>query len=65
MSKLRRFEDNYECGGLEFPIALDEIDIFSINILAIELGKEKLYILRKAKFDNQRRTANLLPIDQG
>ena len=32
------------------------------NILAIGGGKEKLYILRKAEFNNQRKTANLLPI---
>ena len=33
-----------------------------MNVLAIGGWKEKLYILRKAKFDNQRRTANLLSI---
>ena len=34
----------------------------SVNVLAIGGGKEKLYILRKAKFNDQRRTANLLLI---
>ena len=34
-----------------------------VNVLGIEGGKEKLYILRKAKFNGQR-LANLLLIDQ-
>ena len=36
----------------------------SVNILAIRGGKEKLYILRKAKFNNQikRRTTNFILI---
>ena len=79
-----------EMGGLEFPVAINEIDIFkqnnnvSVNVLAIESGgegggreeeclsnrreKEKLYILRKSKFNGQvtesRRTADLFLIDQ-
>ena len=66
ISKLRRFEDDYEWGGLEFSFAINKIDIFDwknifVNVLAIEGGKKKLYILRKAKFDGQR-TANLLLI---
>ena len=54
----------------EFFIAINEIDIFeskndvSVNVLATEEGKEKLYILRRAKFDNQRRTDDLLPTDK-
>ena len=34
----------------------------SVNVLAIGGGKEMLYILRKAVFDNLRRMANLLLI---
>ena len=34
-----------------------------VNVLGIEGGKEKLYILRKAKFNGQR-MASLLLIDQ-
>ena len=74
ITKLRRFEGNYEWGGLEFPIALNNIDVFkwkndvSVNVLAIGGWKEKLYILRKSKFNYQgaelRRTANLHLIDQ-
>ena len=48
-----------------FRVALYKINIFefkidaSVNVLG--LSEEKLYILRKAKFDGQR-TANLLLI---
>ena len=69
ISKLRRFEGYYDWGGLEFPIALDKIKVFeqnnnvSVNVLTGGEGNKTLYILRKAKFDNQRRTANLLLID--
>ena len=67
-SKLRRFEDDYDWRGLEFLIALDKIKVFkrnnvSVNVLTIRGGKEKLYILRKAKLDSHRKMANLLLID--
>ena len=64
ISKLRRLEGNYEWGSI--PIALDEIDIFerkndvSVNVLATGEGKEKLYVLRKSKFDCQRTTTLVL-----
>ena len=54
ISKLMRFECNYDWGGLEFPIAFNKICVFeennniSVNLLAIRGEKEKLYILRKA-----------------
>ena len=68
MSNLRGFESSYDWRGLEFPIALDKIDIFEqrktflLNVLTIEGGKKKIYIFRKAKFDVQSRTTNLLLI---
>ena len=68
ISKLRRFEGSYKWRGLEFPLPLSKIGVFkqnnnvSVNVLAIGGEKKKLYILRKAKFDNQRRTTNLLLI---
>ena len=69
ISTLRRFEGSYDWRGLEFPLPLSKICIFkqnnvSVNVLAIGGGKEKLYILRKAKSYNQRRTTNLLQIVQ-
>ena len=69
ISNLRRFEVSYDWSELTFPITLNEMDVFEwknhvfVNILGIERRKEKLYILRKAKFDGQR-MANLLLIDQ-
>ena len=47
---------------------LNQISVFkqnnniSVNVLAIGGGKEKLYILRRAKFNSRRRTTNLLLI---
>ena len=67
ISNLIRFEGSYDWRGLTFPIALDKINIFewkndvSVNVLAIA-GK-KPYILRKAKFDGQRRVNLLLIAD--
>ena len=58
ISKLSRLEGNYDWRGLEFPLPLSKIGIFqqnnnvSVNVLAIGGEKEKLCILRKAKFDN-------------
>ena len=52
---LRRFEGSYDWSELTFPITLNKIDVFEwktnvfVKILGIEGGKEKLYILRKAK----------------
>ena len=71
ISNLKTFEGSYDWRGLEFPIALGKIGIneqnnVSVNILAIGGGKEKLYILRKAKFDNQKRTTNfILMVQEG
>ena len=68
ISKLGRYEGNYNWRGLEFPLLLSKISIFeknnnvSVNVLTMAGGKEKPYILRKTKFNNQRRTTNLLPI---
>ena len=50
------------------PLPLNKIDVFewnnnvSVNVLAIGGGKEKLYILRKSKFDDRRRAVNLVLI---
>ena len=58
ISKLRRWEGDYSCRGLEFPLPLSKIGIFkennnvSVNVLATGGRKEKIYILRNAKFDN-------------
>ena len=54
---------------MTFSVTLSDIHVFEwknkmiVNVLGIEEGKEKLYILRNAKFNGQRK-ANLLLIDQ-
>ena len=66
ISQFRRFEDNYDWRGLVFPVPLNKIDIFewnnnvSVNVLAAQ--DDKFYILRKSKFDDQRRIVDLLLI---
>ena len=63
-----RFEGDYNWRRLEFPLLLSKSGIFernnnvSVNVSVIGGEQEKLYILRKVKFDNQRRTANLFLI---
>ena len=67
-------------GGIEFPVPINSISIFewnndvSVNVLAVkgkgeEEGKEEkegeFYILRKFKFDNQRRVVDLLLLEDG
>ena len=55
-----RFKGDSDWRGLEFSLPLSKIGIFeqnynvSVNVLAMGGGKEKHYIFRKAKFDNQR-----------
>ena len=69
ISNLRRFEGGYDWSELTFPITLNQTDVFEwknnvfVNVLGIERGEKKLYILRKANFNGQR-MANLLLIDQ-
>ena len=101
VSKLRRFEENYNWSGLEgtgedfigedwktknwgeleFPVPINSISIFernndvSVNVLSVkgkgeeEEGKEEgegeFYIVRKSKFDNQRRGVDLLLLEDG
>ena len=65
--------DIFEMGRLEFPVAINEIDIFewnndiSMNVLAVEREEDKLYILKMSGIADSaelRRTINLLLIDQ-
>ena len=51
VSKLRKFTDNYDCSGLEFPVSIKDIgkfetrDNISLNVLTVE-GRD-IYIHRK------------------
>ena len=58
ISQLRKFADNYNWSGLEFPVSVKDIKTFevnnniSINVLAAE-GKE-IYIQRKSEYKYDR-----------
>ena len=64
ISKLRRYEDDFDWDGIKFPASIRDIKRFesrneiTINILAIE--DKKVYICRKCKEYN--RVANLMLI---
>ena len=64
VSKLKRYEEEFDWNGLEFPICLKDISKFEsrneigVNILAVE--NRKIYICRKDKDYN--RTATLVLI---
>ena len=66
VSKLKRYEEQFDWSGLEFPICLRDINKFEsrnetgIIILAVE--DRKIYICRKGK--EYKRTANLLLITE-
>ena len=58
MSNLRKFADNYDWSGLEFPISIKDIreseinNNISVNVLAIE-GRD-IYIHRKTNYQCDR-----------
>ena len=62
VSNLRKFTDNYDWSGLEFPVSIKDIGKFetknniSINVLAVE-GRD-IYIHRKGR--RMGREINLL-----
>ena len=69
ISNLVKFEDNYNWGGLEFPLPIKGIHEFerrndvSINMLGVE--GMKVYILRRNKYEFRKKMVNLLLIDDG
>ena len=69
ISTLTRFEDNYDWGGLEFPIPINGISEFErrndviVNMLGVK-GNES-YILRLGKYELGRKVTNLLLITNG
>ena len=68
MSNLRKFADNYDWSGLEFPVTINKISIFkkkndiSVNVLAIK-GLE-INIARKSEHKSSK-NVNLLLITDG
>ena len=69
MSNLRKFIDNYDWSGLEFPVSIKDISMFeikntiSINILAVE-GRD-IYIHRKTNYKSDREINLLLISEDG
>ena len=67
ISKLRRYENDFDWDGIEFPVSFRDIKRFksrneiTINILAVE--DKKVYICRKGK--EYTRSANLMLITDG
>ena len=66
VSKLKRYEEEFDWSGLEFPVCIRDINKFEIrneigvNILAVE--DRKIYICRKGK--DYDRVANLMLITE-
>ena len=56
VTNLRKFTDNYDWSGLEFPVSIKSIGKFeannniSVNVLSLE-GKD-IYIHRKSNYDS-------------
>ena len=69
MSNLRKFSDNYDWFGLEFPVSIKDIGEFeikngiSINVLAIE-GID-IYIHRKTNYKSDREIKLLMISENG
>ena len=69
ISNPRRFEDNYDWGGLEFPLSIkgtsksEKKNYVIVNILGVE--ENKFYILRGKKYDYRKKVVNLLLIADG
>ena len=67
VSNLRKFTDNYDCSGLEFPVSIKDIGKFenrnniSVNVLAVE-GRD-IYIHRKGR-RMMGREINLLMVSE-
>ena len=77
-SNLTRFEDNYDWDGLEFPLPIKGIREFekrndiSVNVLGVDvivntsgIEENKVYPLRRSKYESGRKVVNLLLIADG
>ena len=68
-SNLNSFEDNYDWGGLEFPLLIKGISEYerTNDVSVNKLGEEekKVYILRRNKYESRKNVVNLLSIDEG
>ena len=78
ISNQTRFEDNYDWDGLEFPLPvkgireLEKRNDISINVLGIDVivnasgvEENKVYPLRRSKYESGKKVVNLLLIAEG
>ena len=53
MSNLKKFADNYDWSGLEFPVTINKISIFekknNISVMVLALKGPEVYIVRKSE----------------
>ena len=69
VSNLRKFADNYDWSGLEFPVSIKDIGKFEtknnilVNVLAVE-GRD-IYIHRKTNYQSDREINLLLISEDG
>ena len=67
ISNLSRFADKYYWSGLEFPVALNKIGVFEkkkdISVKVLGAEDQKLYPLRKSKYNGQKHVDLLLITD--
>ena len=69
ISKLRRYADNEDWGGLEFPLPIKGISEFErrndVSVKVLDVEGKKVYILQGKKYDYRKKVANLLLIADG
>ena len=68
MSNLRKFENNYDWSGLEFPVAINKIEVFKrkndFSVTVLALNGSEVYIARKLECKSSK-NVNLLLITDG
>ena len=69
ISNIKRYTNNYNWSGLEYPVAINKINEFkknnnvSINVLGVK--GQKIYSCRNSKCNDQKNVVNLLLITNG
>ena len=67
MSNLRKFTDNYNWSGLEFPVAINKISVFEkkndVSVMVLALKGPQVYIARKSEHKSSKDVKLLLIAD--
>ena len=66
MSNLKKFSDNYDWSGLEFPVAINKIGIFEkndVSVMVLALKGSEVYIARKSECKSSKDVKLLLITD--